>query len=169
MYPQQFQQLLLADIKKRLLDENIPRLKKCLAQLSESEIWHRPNPNTNTVGNLVLHLCGNVRQWLIAGLGQAADTRQRQQEFDETGPMATAILLEKLDSLAADIEKTLNQISVEDLLQEQTVQGIYQETGISILVHVTEHFSYHVGQVTYFVKLTKDMDMGYYAGLNLNG
>lgn len=169
MYPQQFHQLLIADIRKRLLEENIPRLRKCLGQLSEAEIWYRPNPNTNTVGNLVLHLCGNVRQWLISGLGNTPDIRQRQQEFDENGPIATAVLLEKLDSLATDIEQTLSQVSVEDLLQERTVQGIYQETGISILIHVTEHFSYHVGQVTYIVKLAKNMDMGYYAGLDLNG
>lgn len=68
-YPQQFCDALLAETRRRLFGESFPRLKKCLEQLSEEEIWHRPNPHSNSVGNLVLHLCGNARQWIASGLG----------------------------------------------------------------------------------------------------
>ena len=131
------------------------------------EIWFRPNENTVSIGNLVLHLCGNVRQWLISGMGGAADHRQRQQEFDETGPLPTSEVREMLDQLAADIEAVLKGISESDLVKQHNIQG-YPVSGVAILVHVVEHFSYHVGQATILVKSRKNVDMGYYAGEDLN-
>ncbi|TAK37452.1 MAG: DUF1572 domain-containing protein [Saprospiraceae bacterium] len=162
-----YKDLLIAEVRRRLFVENIPRLKKCLGELSEEEIWYRPNEHSNSVGNLVLHLCGNVRQWLIAGLGGHPDTRQRQTEFDERGPVPTQKLIALLDQLQKDAEKTLNEISLQQILSPVKVQG-FQETGLSLLIHVVEHFSYHAGQVTYFVKWRKDKDMGYYRGQNLD-
>lgn len=165
-YGQEFCKLMIAEVRRRLLGESLPRLRKCLHELSEEEIWQRPNRHSNSVGNLVLHLCGNVRQWILSGLGKAPDTRRRQQEFDEQGPVARAVLLEKLETTLAEVDQFLNQIQPGDLLAQHDVQ-VYRETGLTILVHVVEHFSYHVGQVTYVTKAWKDMDMGYYAGVNL--
>ncbi len=162
-----YKDLLVAEIRRRLFDENIPRIKKCLGELSEKEIWYRPNEHSNSVGNLVLHLCGNVRQWLIAGLGGHVDTRKRQSEFDEPGPVPTANLISMLDQLQLDAEQTLDHISLEKILSPLRVQG-FQETGLSVLIHVVEHFSYHTGQITYFVKWQKNRDMGYYSGLDLD-
>lgn len=155
-------ELLIRETKYRLLEESIPRLHKCLDKLSEAEIWYRPNTHTVSIGNLVLHLNGNVRQWLISGLGGAPDLRQRQQEFDETGPIPTSELKEMLDILENDIEVVLEGLSTSDLITERTIQG-YKSSGVSILVHVVEHFSYHVGQVTILVKSRMNVDMGYYA------
>ena len=149
------------EIEKRLVEESIPRLIKCLDQLSLDEVWFRPNANTVSVGNLCLHLCGNVRQWLISGLGGKPDIRNRPLEFSTTGPIPKETLIKDLNKLSQEILNTLEGIKVEDLLKKRPVQ-IYEETGLSILVHVTEHFSYHVGQVTYFVKSRKDIDMQYY-------
>ncbi len=158
--------LLIEEVKRRLFEEGIPRIQKCLHELSEEEVWQRPNEQSNSVGNLILHLCGNVRQWIIAGLGHTTDVRQRQTEFDERGPISKAILLEKLAILETDVRATLINISAEDLVKYHKVQA-FEETGVSILVHVTEHFSYHVGQITYFVKAIKNMDLGYYADMDL--
>lgn len=165
-YPQQFCDALLAEARRRLFDESFPRLKLCLAQLSEEEIWRRPNASSNSVGNLVLHLCGNARQWIVSGLGGQPDTRQRQKEFDEPGPLPAAHLVAMLDKLQQDIEATLQEVGPPELLRRRPVQT-FEETGLSILVHVVEHFSYHTGQITYFVKLHKDMDMKYYTGADL--
>ena len=134
--------------------------------LTEKEIWYRPNTNSNSVGNITLHLCGNIRQWIIAGLGGHQDVRERQKEFDEQGPIPLEKLLELLIVLKKDVEVVLNNVSPKDLIEKRDVQ-IYQESGLSILLHVVEHFSYHVGQVTYIVKMLKDVDTGYYAGQNL--
>jgi len=157
----------IAEIKRRLFEENIPRLKKCLAKLSDDQIWFRPNNASNSLGNLVLHLQGNVRQWVVSGLGKNPDVRERQQEFDERGPVPTTKMLADMDQLMREVDQILNKITHEDLLEVRNVQG-YQESGLSILVHITEHFSYHVGQMTYIVKMLKDEDMGYYEGHDLD-
>lgn len=129
--------------------------------MNEQEIWYKPNAQSNSVGNLVLHLCGNVTQWIGSGLGKMADNRQRDSEFSEEGPIPTKELVLGLDKLEQLLEKVLNQITEEDLLKLHDVQ-VYKETGVSILVHVVEHFSYHTGQIAFFTKWRKDMDLSFY-------
>ena len=165
-YPTVFCDTFLAEIKRRLFEECLPRTRQCLEQLNEDQIWYRPNANANSVGNIVLHLCGNVRQWIGAGLGGQADIRERDLEFAEKGPIPRAVLLAKLATLEKEVEQVLAAVQPEDLLRKRKVQ-IYEESGLSILVHVVEHFSYHVGQLTYIVKMLKDVDTGYYAGQDL--
>ncbi len=151
----------ITEIKRRLFEESMVRLKKCLAELTEAQIWYRPNKSSNSVGNLVLHLHGNVRQWVVAGLGKNKDVRERQLEFDEQGPVSTKKMLADMNQLMVEVNAILDKTTSADLLEVRNVQG-FQESGLSILVHITEHFSYHVGQMTYIVKMLKDKDMGYY-------
>lgn len=158
---------LITEVKRRIISESVPRIKKCLAQLSEDEIWHRPNENVVSVGNLVLHLGGNLRQWVLSSLGGQPDHRQRDREFDETEPVPTAELVRSMDSLMREVEEVLDQLTPQDLVTVRPVQG-YQETGLAILMHVTEHFSYHTGQITYYVKTRKNVDLQYYGGQDLN-
>lgn len=160
-------QLLIAEVRRRIFDESIPRIKKCLDELTEAETWYRPNEHSNSVGNLVLHLCGNARQWIVAGLTDLPDTRNRDYEFDERGPLPKGQLVQLLDQTQADVEAVLVGLDTKAIEASYSVQG-FQETGLSILVHVVEHFSYHTGQITYFVKAHKDIDTGYYANLDLN-
>ena len=94
------------------------------------------------------------------------DIRERQKEFDERGPVSTAKMLADMDQLMVEVATILDNIRPEDLLEERNVQG-WQESGLSILVHITEHFSYHVGQMTYVVKMLRDEDTGYYEGQDL--
>ena len=158
---------LIQDVKRRIIQESVPRIKKCLDQLTEEEIWYRPNENVVSVGNLVLHLCGNVRQWILSGLGGYPDHRQRDEEFKKKGPLPTSTLVQLLDELSVAITQVLDQVTPEALVAPRIVQG-FEETGISILVHVTEHFSYHTGQITYYVKTRKNIDLQYYGGQDLN-
>ena len=162
----QFRDELVAETRRRIIDENIPRIKACLAELTSAEIWLKPNKNSNSVGNLVLHLCGNVTQWVGCGLGKLPDDRTRDWEFDEKGPLPTTDLIQKLDTLIVLLETVLSKITPEDLLQKHKVQ-IYVESGVSILTHVIEHFSFHTGQITYFVKWRKNIDTKYYGGDDL--
>lgn len=156
----------IAEIKRRLFEESVVRLKKCLAELTDEQIWYRPNTASNSVGNLVLHLHGNVRQWVVAGLGKNEDVRERQEEFDEQGPVPVAKMLADMGQLMVEVDTILDNTTAADLLDIRDVQG-FQESGMSILVHITEHFSYHVGQMTYIVKMLKAKDMGYYDGHDL--
>ena len=157
---------LLQSIRQHLLEEGFPRLRKCLHELSEEELWQRPNTSSNAAGNLVLHLCGNVRQWVLSALGGAPDIRQRAREFSEQGTQSREELLNCLDELEAEVSALLPTLSPEQLLQTYEVQ-IFRPTGMGILIHVTEHFSYHLGQITYIVKMLKDRDMGYYDNTDL--
>ena len=159
--------LVLKETHRRLFDESFPRIKKCLNQLTEEETWHCPNEQTVSVGNLVLHLCGNARQWICGGMGNQPDTRVRQKEFDETGPLPKETLIQLLDTTQKDLLPILEKLMEADLLREYSVQG-FTETGVAILIHVVEHFSYHTGQITWFVKAGKNIDMKYYDGINLD-
>ncbi len=158
-----YNDLFITEIRRRLFDESFPRLRKCLSELSESEIWHQTNKNSNSVGNLALHLCGNVRQWIISGLGKEKDERIRDLEFSVERQISTPQLIALIDQIEKDAARIIDQCTIASMMAIHPVQ-IYQETGIAILIHVVEHFSYHVGQITYYVKYKKDMDIGYYNG-----
>ncbi len=161
-----FLALILQETRRRLFGEGVPRIKQCLEKLSEEEIWYRPNEQSNSVGNLVLHLCGNVKQWVGTGLGKQMDTRARSLEFSEQGPLTKIELLQRVEALQKETEAVFDQVTAADLLTEHEVQG-FRESGIGILIHVVEHFSYHVGQIVYFVKARKAVDMGFYDGIDL--
>lgn len=149
------------------MEENNERIKKCLAMLSEEEVWQKPNPSSNSVGNLVLHLCGNIRQWVISSLGNIEDTRQRDLEFSATGGFTKAELLEKILNTVAEANETIKNLSEAELLKKKEVQG-FDYSGIGIIIHVVEHYSYHTAQIAFWTKLLKDKDLGFYADQDLN-
>ncbi len=163
---EQLRVLIIDQVRVRIFEESIPRIKKCLDLISEEEVWQRPNEQSNSIGNLILHLCGNVRQWLISGLGGQEDHRNRQAEFSDKGSIDKVGLSAKLDLLQTDAEPVLQQVTSRMLTANYDVQ-CFQETGLSILVHIIEHFSYHTGQITFYVKSLKQLDTGYYSGQNL--
>ena len=157
---------LIKEVNLRLFDESLPRITQCLDQLSDDQIWWRPNESSNSIGNLILHLCGNVRQWIGTGLGAQPDHRKRQSEFDERRILSREALLQELMSVMTMAKDIISQVSEADLLTERPVQT-FQETGLSILIHVTEHFSYHTGQIAYITKMLTDKELGFYDGVPL--
>ncbi|WPP52321.1 DinB family protein [Catalinimonas niigatensis] len=160
-------QAIVEEFERRVMGESIPRIKKCLSLLNEEEVWHRPNENVVSVGNLILHLCGNARQWILSGVGGRIDHRDRDSEFEETGPIAKDQLIRQMDQLVEEMRKVLLPLKPENLLEKRPVQ-IYEESVLSILVHVIEHFSYHTGQITFITKWLKNVDTQYYEGIDLN-
>lgn len=149
----------------RHLREGQDRIHHCVRLLDDSQLWHRPNENIVSVGNLVLHLTGNVGQWINATLGNQPDLRQRRREFD-TPAFERRELLEKLDATLVRALDVIEGLGRQDLERTWNVQG-FQESGLAIVLHVVEHFSYHVGQITLHAKLLKDVDTGYYNGKDL--
>ncbi len=162
----QLTQLIIEQTDVRLFKESIPRIKKCLEQLDAEQIWWRPNDHSNSIGNLVLHLCGNVRQWILAGLDGQKDVRKRQLEFDEKGPVPKETLVRLLTDLETDVRIALKNVRPDSLTQVYDVQ-IYKESGVSILVHVIEHFSYHTGQIAWITKMILDEDLRFYGDTDL--
>lgn len=158
---------LVQTAKAHLIEESLPRIRKCLHALTEDQIWHRPNENVVSVGNLILHLCGNVRQHIISGLGGAADNRKRDEEFTTKGPMPAEELLKRIEDTLAEAALALDNLDTATLLRPRVIQG-NETTALQTITHVVEHFSYHVGQITYFVKTTENIDTGYYPDQDLN-
>lgn len=162
-----FARALLSEVERRMFDESQPRILWCLSALREEQVWRRANERSNSVGNLVLHLCGNIRQWMIHGLGGAEDERRREEEFAERGPIPTERLIEQFNQTMDEARAVLDRLDPALLLTERRVQG-FDETGLSILIHVVEHLSYHTGQIAYITKASEDTDLGFYDGRDLN-
>lgn len=148
------------------MEENTPRIEKCLAELTEAEVWQRPNDASNSIGNLILHLCGNITQYAISSLGNSADVRDRNAEFAATGGLSKTELLEKLSWTLREAVEVIRLASREEMLRVRTVQG-FRMSGIGIAIHVCEHYSYHTGQIAFWTKILKNRDLGFYAGLDL--
>jgi hypothetical protein len=140
------------------LNKYLPRIVQCLKLLSEEEIWWRPNDVSNAAGNIVLHLCGNIGQWVLSGLGGARDVRERDKEFSERGPIPRQALIELLKSTVEDAKRVIDTTPVSALLREFDIQG-YHVTGATAVTRVYEHFSYHAGQVIYLTKLKRGEDL----------
>ena len=85
----------------------LARIKHCLGQLSDEQVWWRPHPSLSSVGNFVLHRCGNLRQWIVAGLGGTADVRDRPAEFAERGPIPRDELLRRLEAVVDESRAVL--------------------------------------------------------------
>lgn len=149
------------------IGENRNRIQKCLAELTEEEIWKRPNPSSNSVGNLVLHLIGNITQWIQSGLVGSPDGRVRDEEFSAVGGPTRDFLAQRILTTVEEAVQSIQGTEDGDLLKVQTVQG-FGFSGIGIIIHVTEHLSYHTGQIAFWTKLLKDEDLGFYKGVDLN-
>ncbi|WP_258100333.1 DinB family protein [Marinoscillum pacificum] len=148
------------------MELNPPRIKKCFDQLSEEDVWKKPNESLNSIGNLVLHLCGNIRQYAISSLGQSPDVRSRSEEFSTTGGLSKLELIQKLEETVSEAVHTIKNVSEEELMRNRMVQG-FNYSGIGIIIHVTEHFSYHTGQIAFRTKQLKNKDLGFYADRDL--
>lgn len=148
------------------MDESTRMVRKCFDFLEESDIWRRPNPNSNSLGNQILHLRGNIGQYVLSALGGAEDTRHRDAEFERESGYLKAELLESLIATVEEAKKIIDGCTFEDLMRKRNVQGFYF-SGIGIVLHVVEHYSYHVGQIALWTKILKDRDLGFYEGVDL--
>jgi len=153
-------ELCLRQWRSRLEERFLPRIIECLAQLSEEEIWWRPNAASNSVGNLLLHLCGNMRQWIISGLGGAADIRERDREFAERGPIGRDALRDELQRTIKESCAVLARLKPGDLTRRYRIQQ-YDVTGYQAAAQVEEHVAYHLGQIIYVTKLKRGKDLGF--------
>ena len=160
-------QIMVDQIEERLVQGGIHRIVSCVERLNEDQLNFRPNSNSNSINNQILHLDGNVRQWLISSILDIKDERDRDAEFDPENKQSKEELLGILNQLEVDVKKTYKTILTRDLTERKEVQ-CYTESLLSIIVHVIEHFNYHHGQITYITKMLLDIDTGYYAGQDLN-
>ncbi len=151
----------LRQSREYLTEHYLPKIEAALEGLTEEDIWWRPNPASNSIGNLLLHLAGNIRQWIVSGVGGAADRRARDEEFAATGARSREELLALLRAAVRDADATLARTDPGSLGAARTVQG--RDTDVlAVVYHVVEHFAMHTGQILYIAKLRSGRDLGFY-------
>ena len=148
-----------------LRQDFLPKLLHCLNAMSDDQIWWRPNEQSNSVGNLVLHLRGNLKQWIVASLGGQRFRRERDAEFATRERVSRAELASGIEAAVAEVESVLLNFPAAQLLVCYPVQG-YQVSALQAAYHVVEHFSYHLGQILYIYKLQTATDPGLYRHLD---
>ena len=144
-----------------LVEDFLPKIERCVELLSDEQIWWRPNAESNSVGNLLLHLSGNARQWIVCGLGDAPDQRDRDAEFAQREVITREDLLFRLKQTIRDVDATLASFNPDKLLEKHKIQGL-EVTALEAILHVVEHFSMHAGQIILLTKQLTARDMHFY-------
>jgi uncharacterized damage-inducible protein DinB len=147
------------------LEQLRDRIEDCVSRLTYDQIWMRNTDNANSVGNLVLHLCGNVRQWIGYGVAGQPDKRDRESEFAARGGLQPAELSERLQTTISDAVGIIRNLAPERLADHRTIQK-YDVTVMEAIFHVVEHFSQHTGQIIFATKLLTGQNLGYYKHLS---
>lgn len=155
----------IARSRYHLAEDFLPKIERCLEKLSDEQIWWRANEQSNSIGNLVLHLCGNARQWIVCGVGDGADGRDRDAEFAQREIVPRDELLSLLRSTIGDVDSTLARYEPERLLETRLIQGI-EGSALDAILHVVEHFAMHTGQIIMTTKMLAASDMGFYDFIN---
>jgi hypothetical protein len=130
------------------LGKALERLAHCLDQLTDEQVWWRSSESMNSIGNLILHLCGNLGQWVVAGLGGTPDARDRPGEFAERSLIPKAELLDRLRSAVAESQRVLRGLSAAELLRVRRIQG-FDVTGLWALFDAVPHFRGHTQEIVY--------------------
>ena len=144
-----------------LVHDYLPKIRRAVGGLSRQDVWWRPNETSNSIGNLILHLAGNTRQWVVSGIGGAQDRRRREEEFRARDDLSVQELLSELEEAAGEADLVLGELSPEELSAERVIQGLHV-TVMDAVYHVVEHFSTHTGQIIYIAKLRSGEDLGFW-------
>jgi uncharacterized damage-inducible protein DinB len=150
------------------LAENLNRIETCLTELPPHSLWARDSENENAVGNLLLHLEGNVRQWILSGIGAGPDERDRSSEFSARTGANASVLLAKLRGTVGEAMALIRSLPHGRLTEEVSIQG-YDTTVLSAIFHVVEHFSGHTYQIFLLTKRFTGKDLGFYSYLDQTG
>ena len=151
----------LARASEFILGDYLPKIERCLENLTDEQIWWRANEESNSIGNLILHLCGNAKQWIVCGVGSAPDNRNRDSEFEQRNVIARDDLVALLRSTLSDVHTTLQSVDPSTLLDFRKIQGNDVDI-LEAIFHVTEHFSMHTGQIILLTKLLTATDLHFY-------
>ena len=160
--------LVLEFSRKKLLEQYWPRLRGCVESLTDEQVWWRPNEASNSIGNLILHLDGNVRQWLVSSFNRSEDTRERPAEFSERQLISKTVLLSRLDATLREASAVLSRLTETELLATFQIQG-YTVAGLNAVYQVVEHFGLHYGQILFITQLVRGEELGFYRELDKTG
>lgn len=141
-----------------ITSDYVPKIERCLDRLPAADIWWRPNEASNSIGNLILHLCGNMTMWIIGGVGRLPFERHRQLEFDERRQIPAPELRRRLTSVVQQADEVMSAVDSNELLSRRQIQG-YDVTVLEAVYHVVEHFGMHTGQIILLSKARLGQDL----------
>lgn len=148
----------IAGARSYLTSNYLPKIERCLERLTDEDVWWRPNDESNSIGNLMLHLSGSTRMWVVSGVGGAPDFRDRQQEFDERSPIPRAELLARLRQAVRAADDVLARVDAATLLERRQIRDV-NVTVLEAIFHAVEHFSMHAGQIILLAKVRAGEDL----------
>ena len=144
------------------------RIEACLGYLTDDQVWSREHETENAVGNLVLHLAGNVTQWILGGVARRDIVRDRAVEFSRREPLDRDELVRRLSDALREADDVVAGLTAADLLEPRRIQG-YDVTVLHAVYHVVEHFAEHTGQIISATKRMTGTDLGFYADVTDGG
>jgi uncharacterized damage-inducible protein DinB len=147
------------------LDQLLRRIEACVDRLTTEQIWMRGTENQNAIGNLMLHLTGNVRQWILHGVAGQPDHRVRDSEFSNRTEIAPSELKYRLRSTVEEALAVVKSLTPEQLLEKTSIQVYDDVSKLQAVFHVVEHFSMHTGQIIFLTKGLTGEDLGFYKHL----
>lgn len=133
------------------LSEGLQKIEHCVAQLSEGQVWWRPRPEMNSIANLMLHLSGNVRQWIVSGIGGAKDVRNRPGEFADQSRRPKTELLATLKSAVEEADAVLSKLTAAQLLAPKRIQG-FDSSVMGAIFSCVPHFRGHVQEIIHMTR-----------------
>jgi uncharacterized damage-inducible protein DinB len=145
----------LGSMRSRIASVLPSQIRSCLERLTDEQIWWRPNDSSNSIGNLVLHLCGSIRHYLCRSIGGVDFTRDRPAEFAERGPLSRDELLSILDATISEAAETLDRFDPERLLDPTEEPGYYPSR-LDQIFGVAIHIATHMGQIVYVTKMLEE-------------
>lgn len=154
-------QTFIARARYHLSEDFLPKIERCLSLLTDEQVWWRPNSESNSIGNLLLHLSGNARQWIVCGVGGATDARDRDAEFAQREMVPREELQLLLKQTLREVDSTLAEFDPGQLLQTRKIQGL-DVSVLEAILHVVEHFSMHTGQIILMTKMLTQEDLSFY-------
>ena len=159
-------QAIAKEFRRRMLDEYVPRIRHCVSLLDGTKLWQKPGPHNNSVANLLVHLAGNVRQWIQVGIGDEPDFRDRDAEFQSPRDAVQTTgseLLDRLEDTVREAVSIVEELGPNNLLEMHSFQGgRYEDSILGAVLHVMEHFSGHAGQIYALTKETLGIDLKFY-------
>ena len=146
-----FEKEFLKETNNRI-DAAHERIIHCLDQLNEEYIWNRPNPSVNSIGIILQHLCGNLRQCIISGIGGAKDVRNRPLEFKDDAKLSKTELLAKFERIINDCKDAIENFDPNNILKVRRIQG-FDESALRAIYGTITHLEFHAGQIIYITRL----------------
>ena len=148
------------------LEESLRMITIAFSKITEDMLWKRPTEQGMALGNQILHSCGNMTQYICTSLAVRVDERKRDLEFSTNTGLTKEELLKQLETTVRTAQDTIHNATS---LQYEIVRGVqgFQFSGVGVVLHAVEHFSYHTGQIAFWVKQLTQEDLGFYAGMDL--